>query len=196
VGGKYYISNAYTAWGLSGFAGTAWDQNAIELTSDRQILSVDIYNNSSSDCITTDIYVYSLSLTAPWSGTDQPPHYMGHTSRPSGFATLGAKSTGELASGDTVTLTWDLFDNTEYTVIPDKKTSTTGGDGAAEAGDWLGMMVIRITPHSPDYDDDLLLTDVQLLSAGGEIPEPGTWLLLGTGALLIFGILRRRRIKT
>lgn len=27
------------------------------------------------------------------------------------------------------------------------------------------------------------------------IPEPGTWLLTGTGALLLFGIIRRRRMK-
>ena len=27
------------------------------------------------------------------------------------------------------------------------------------------------------------------------VPEPGTWLLIGTGMLLIIGYLRRRRIK-
>ncbi|HUV40021.1 MAG TPA: PEP-CTERM sorting domain-containing protein [Planctomycetota bacterium] len=195
VGGKYYLSNLYTAWGLSGFADTAWDQNAIQLTGDRQVLSAAIYNNG-SDCITTDIHVYNLSLTAPWSGADAPLHYMGHTSRPAGFGTLVTQSTGELAPGATVTLTWDLFDNDSYTVIPDKKTDVAGGDGVAEAGDWLGMMVIRLYPHTLDYDDDLLLTDVQLLSASSStVPEPGTWLLMGTGVLVVFGIIRRRRIK-
>jgi len=198
VGGKYYLSNVYTAWGLSGFAGTPMDRNAIQLTGDRQVLSAAIFNNS-NDCITTDIHVYNLSLTAPWSGTDAPLHYMGHTSRPAGFGTLVAQSTGELAPAATVTLTWDLFDNDSYTVIPDKRTTVDGGIDSAKAGDWLGMMVIRVFPHEPgdpDYDDDLLLTDVQLLSAGdGEIPEPGTWLLMGTGVLMVIGIARRRRIK-
>ena len=44
----------------------------------------------------------------------------------------------------------------------------------------------------PAAPDDLDLGHTEL----SPVPEPGTWLLIGTGMLLIIGYLRRRRIKS
>ena len=52
---------------------------------------------------------------------------------------------------------------------------------------WSNLSVVK----SGDGQDILFSGDY----AAASVPEPGTWLLLGTGVLVCFGILRRRRIK-
>ena len=194
VGGKYYM---YDSFGKVVFddgdeaGGGNLNANAILLTSGRQVFSVTVLNNDTV-AHTFNIWVEDLNIAEPYDdGSDRPPHYYVNPAADAGDdGQLITKSTGELASGEAVTMTWDLFDNDEYATLPNVRGWGNDQREAAQAGYWLAQLATRVQIGTSNTSVGYV-TDIALSA----IPEPGTWILMGSGMLLILGYMRRRRRK-
>jgi len=196
VGGKKYV---FDSFGKVIFddgdeaGGGNLNANAVVLDSTRHILSVLVYNNSTS-AQTFNMWVEEINVTESFDdNTDRPLHYYSNTVDGVFGGVLVTKSTGELAAGESVTMSWDLFNSAEYTTLLAVQGTATSPLQAAESGDWLARLATRVQVGTSNTNLGLV-TDVEL--TGDPVPEPGTWMLIGTGALLFFGIMRRRRMKT
>jgi hypothetical protein len=194
VGGVTYLSDEYGKTILAGNDGT-WAMNAVQLTAQRQFLSLTVYNNG-ADTSLFNVYIEEICLPGQQGNSTYSPHYAKSITT-YGMGTLTSKS-ATIAAGASAVVTWDLFgvtDNGEmldWFVYPEYMQ-----DGARSTapvrGDWLANFAVRVQIGGENTSDGLV-TDVQL-TGPSVAPEPATLLLFGTGAMGVLGCIRRRKMS-